>query len=161
MQQSRSRRWGAIAGVIALCAVVAAVGLTATSWMGSSPPQAEAADGDVAKVDPIAGYDVSRVTLNPEATTRLGIQTRAARETPIDGKSRLVIPYAAVLYDPTGATWTYTSPEPNVFVREKVDVETIRGDLAVLKSGPSASTLVVTVGATELYGTEVGVGGDE
>jgi hypothetical protein len=62
------------------------------------------------------------------------------------------------VYDPTGATWVYLNPEPLVFVREPVTVADIRGADATLTKGPAAGTVVVLVGASELYGTELGVG---
>jgi hypothetical protein len=65
-----------------------------------------------------------------------------------------VVPYSAILYDLTGDTWVYTNPEPQVFVRERVDIERIDKDLAVLNTGPAVGTQVVTVGAAELYGAE-------
>ena len=40
------------------------------------------------------------------------------------------IPYAAVLYDPTGDTWAYTNPEPLVFVRAPIDRDPIDGSRA-------------------------------
>ena len=70
---------------------------------------------------------------------------------------RKVIPYAAVIYDPQGATWVYTNPEPLAFVRQSVVVDYIEDELAVLSEGPAAGTAVVTVGAAELFGTETGV----
>jgi hypothetical protein len=73
---------------------------------------------------------------------------------PDSGKPQKVIPYAAVLYDPRGNTWTYTNPEPLVFVRHSIDVEFIEGDRAVLREGPAAGTTVVTAGAAELFGVE-------
>jgi hypothetical protein len=48
----------------------------------------------------------------------------------------------------------YTNPEPSVFFKERVDIERIDQDLAVLNSGPAAGTRVVTVGVVELYGAE-------
>jgi hypothetical protein len=65
-----------------------------------------------------------------------------------------VVPYSAILYDLTGDTWVYTNPEPSVFVRERVDIERIDEDLAVLNTGPAVGTQVVTIGAAELYGAE-------
>ena len=73
---------------------------------------------------------------------------------PDSGKPQKVIPYAAVLYDPHGNTWTYTNPEPLVFVRHRIDVEFIEGDRAVLREGPAIGTTVVTAGAAELFGVE-------
>lgn len=115
---------------------------------------------DTATVEPIEGTDVARVTLSPDAARRLDIQTAPVR--PFlegdGGKQRAVIPYAAVLYDPNGDTWTYTSPEPLVFIRYPIRVAQIDGSEAVLSSGPPLGTEVVTVGASELLGAEYGVG---
>lgn len=69
-----------------------------------------------------------------------------------------VVPYAAVLYDTKGDTWTYTSTESLTFVRQKVKVDYIDGDKVYLSDGPAVGTMVVTLGAAELYGTETGVG---
>jgi hypothetical protein len=74
------------------------------------------------------------------------------------GTLQKVIPYAAVIYDLTGDTWVYTSPEPLTFVRQPISVDYIEGDMAVLVDGPDAGTLVATVGVAELYGADTGVG---
>ena len=60
------------------------------------------------------------------------------------------MPYSALLYDSRGNTFTYTSPEPLTFVREKVRVERVEGDHVVLSEGPPAGTRVETVGAQEV-----------
>ncbi|RLT34469.1 MAG: hypothetical protein DWI59_06505, partial [Chloroflexi bacterium] len=74
------------------------------------------------------------------------------------GETRKIIPYAALLYDPTGKTWVYTNPTELVFVRQPILIETIAGDDVILGDGPPTGTSVVTVGAAELYGAEFGVG---
>jgi hypothetical protein len=63
-----------------------------------------------------------------------------------------------VLYDENGDTWTFTSPEPLTFVRQRIDIDRIAGDRVVLLEGPPPGTTVVTVGAAELLGAELGVG---
>jgi hypothetical protein len=73
---------------------------------------------------------------------------------PDSGKPQKVIPYSAVLYDAHGNSWTYTNPEPLVFVRQRIEVEYIEGDRAVLLQGPETSAKVVTTGAAELFGVE-------
>ena len=73
------------------------------------------------------------------------------------GTSRLIVPYAAVIYDVNGETWVYTNPEPLVFIRQIISIDYIEGDLAFLTEGSSAGTNVVTVGGAELYGAETGV----
>ena len=74
------------------------------------------------------------------------------------GALKKVVPYSAVIYDLTGGTWVYTSPEPLTYVREPISVDYIEGDMAVLADGPDVGTLVATVGVAELYGIDTGVG---
>lgn len=74
------------------------------------------------------------------------------------GDRQKILPYAAVLYDAKGQTWVYTNPEPLVFIRQPIQIDTIVGDEVILVDGPPAGTAVVTVGGAELYGTEFGVG---
>lgn len=74
------------------------------------------------------------------------------------GMQRTVIPYSSVIYDLHGETWVYTNPAPLTFVRERVEVDYIDGDNAILAGGPNAGTQIVSVGVAELYGTEFGVG---
>lgn len=112
-----------------------------------------------AKVEHVEASDLSRITLTEQAAKRLGIETTAVRDASVGGKQRKVIPYAAVIYDPQGETWTYTSPEPLVFVRHAISIDQIQGDQAILSDGPPSGTAVVTVGVAELFGTEVGIGG--
>jgi hypothetical protein len=64
------------------------------------------------------------------------------------------VPYGAIMYDKKGATWTFTNPEPLVYVRHAVSVESIDGQRVVLAEGPPTGTAVVTVGAAELMGAE-------
>jgi len=106
-----------------------------------------------ARVEAIAGTDLLRVIVTSEAAQRLDIQTAPARA---GTGHRTVIPYDAVLYDPNGDTWTYTSPKHLVFVRQDITVDRIDGDRAILSAGPASGTPVVTVGATELWGVEYG-----
>jgi hypothetical protein len=75
-----------------------------------------------------------------------------------NGEKRKIIPHAAVLYDAKGNTWVYTNPEPLVYLRQAVRIDTIIGDDALLLDGPAVGTAVVTVGGAELFGTEFGVG---
>jgi hypothetical protein len=70
----------------------------------------------------------------------------------------LEVPYAALLYEPGGETWVYTSPGEHAFVRAPVEVDRIDGGLATLRSGPPVGTPVVIVGVAELYGAELGIG---
>lgn len=112
-----------------------------------------------ASVEQLEGSVVSRLTLAQKAFQRLGIRTTPLRRAPGGGETgRTLVPYSALIYEPDGETWVYTSPSKLVFVRAKVTVDRIEGDRALLASGPPIGTSVVTVGAAELYGTEFGVG---
>jgi hypothetical protein len=120
--------------------------------------EADSAGAEPAKVEHLEGSDVSRLTLTAKAAERLGIRTRPVVAGPLRGRQRSVIPYSAVLYDAKGDTWVYVNPEPNTYVRERITVDFIDGDQAVLTNGPPEGSPVVIVGAAELYGTEFGVG---
>jgi hypothetical protein len=113
----------------------------------------EEALNEPATLEPIEGSDVSRITLTAEAAERVDIQVDPV----LDVGSGTVIPYAAVFYTATGDTWTYTNPEPLIFVRVPIVVDHIRGDRAFLSDGPPSGMEVVTQGASELYGTETDV----
>jgi hypothetical protein len=67
------------------------------------------------------------------------------------------VPYAALLYDPEGKTYVYTSPRELRYVKKQVRVARIDGDRVVLTRGPPAGTPVVTVGVVEVYGTDLEV----
>ena len=143
--------------MIAVLIITAALTLTAcgaqTSWTSES-----SASSQPARVERIAGTDFNRVILSAQASKRLGIETIPVQDAQVQGRLRTVVPYAAVFYDLHGKTWVYTNPDPLTFVRARISVDYIDGDLAVLSEGPPSGTEVVTVGAPELYGTEFGVG---
>jgi hypothetical protein len=136
----RGKKWIAIGLVIAGVVAVLVISLR------SDTSDEEESASEPAQVEPIKGTDLSRVTLSADAAKRLGIRTAAARGN--------VIPYGAVLYDPEGHTFTYTSPERLVFVRRPISVDHIDHGRAFLTNGPRSGTAVVTVGSQELFGTE-------
>lgn len=72
--------------------------------------------------------------------------------------SGLVIPFSAIVYDIHGGTWVYTNPSVNTYVRQRVELQTVIDNKAVMTRGPTAGTKIVTVGAAELFGTEFGGG---
>lgn len=126
----------------------------------SSRDEAGAAVGRLSEEEQVAGYGDATVLYVPATSQGFAIGQPARVEVPLigSGAQRLTVPYQAVLYDDRGAAWVYTSPEPLVFVRARVQVDHIEGQTAVLADGPRAGTNVVTVGVAELYGAEVGVG---
>jgi hypothetical protein len=130
---------------------VAALTLGACNSGGSAAaPKVEAIT--IEEQEP-SGHKV--LTLSEKAAERLGVATA-----PVAGSgSRLTIPYAAVVYDSEGKTWTYVNNAPLVYERAAITVDEIDGDLARISAGPPVGTPVVTTGAAELYGAEIGVGG--
>jgi hypothetical protein len=144
--RSRCGRWA-----VAVLVAASAAGVTGCSAEASSTASAV----KPAKVEKIEGSELKRITLTEKAAQRLDIQTTDVR----DHAGQLVMPYAALIYDANGGTWAYTNPEPLVYLREPVAVVRIDADLVVLASGrPAVGTAVVTVGAAELFGTELGLG---
>lgn len=124
--------------------------------------QAESAPVHInpATVEHADGSELGLLTLTERAVERLGVETAPLAGTVIDeqGRARNLVPYSAVLYDANGETWVYTNPEPLTFVRHQIEIESIEGDVAVVTSGPGPGTRVVTVAASELFGTEFEVG---
>ena len=104
------------------------------------------------------GYEPSKlrkthVEFTPEGAKRTGLRTEAAERT---GR-RVSVPYAALLYDPEGKTYVYTSPKELHYVKAEVRVARVESGRVVLARGPPPGTRVVTTGAAEVYGTELEV----
>jgi hypothetical protein len=148
------RRLAMTAGAIVL------IGLTAFALydgVASSPKAAAVSEANQsARIEPVGDTGLKRVVLIPSAAKRLGIQTTRVSREVVNGNAQTVIPYEGVLYDSNGATWTYTSPKPLVYVRHDIRVADIRGDRAILSVGPRVGTVVVTLGSAELWGIEYG-----
>jgi RND family efflux transporter MFP subunit len=83
-------------------------------------------------------------------------QRVAAQVSLVGQRKSLVAPWAAVVYDVYGGTWVYERTGELTFARRRVVVRQVQDQIAVLESGPSAGTKVVTAGAAELFGTETG-----
>jgi len=113
-----------------------------------------------AEVKHIDGSELSVVTLTVKAIERIALKTDEVREQKATRSAavRRAVPYSSLIYDAQGATWVYTSPEPRTFVRHKVNIDYIDGDVVFLIDGPPAGTVVASVGVAELYGTEFSVG---
>ena len=125
-----------------------------------------------AKVEAIEGSKLKKITLTEKAIERLDLQLSevSERKGPRKESPQFAVPYGALIYDPDGTEWVYTSPEPRVFIRSKVKVDYIAGDVdlsfesynraknmvAYLKEGPELGTKVASVATLELYGEEKG-----
>jgi hypothetical protein len=149
LQPARVRPLGPRNGLVPAAASLAAPDPTRSALIAraSEPPAGTEADPALYYVVDGAGHG-------------LAVGQRVLLELPLSGGEplRKVVPYSAVFYDVRGDGWAYTQPAPLTFVRHRVTVDYIDGDRAVLSDGPPAGTEVVTVGATELSGTEVTVG---
>ena len=142
-----------------LVAVLIIAGLHITACTKGAESSTSTAMGP-AHVVAVKGTDLSHVTLTAKAMERIDLKTDQVREQPVSRSAspRKVVPYSSLIYDAHGQTWVYTSLEPRTFIRHKVDVDYIEGDLVVLNDGPPTGTVVTSVGAAELYGAEFNVG---
>jgi hypothetical protein len=113
-----------------------------------------------ATVEPMEGTGLNRIVLTAKAVERIGIETGEVSDLVVPGSDvpRKVVPYAAVIYNTKGETLVYSQEEPLVFIRHPVTVDRIAGDVAFLFDGPQSGTKVVTVGGSELFGIEFGIG---
>jgi hypothetical protein len=132
-----------------------ALGVLTVALAGAAcqQPAAEAAAPAIRIEERDSGLDL--LTLDAKAAERLGVTTAAVE----DRGGRLVVPYAAVIYDADGAAWVYVQGKGLAFERAPITVDEIDGEDALLAAGPPAGRHVVIVGAAELYGAETGVGG--
>jgi hypothetical protein len=154
VEKHRRRLVVLIAAALVACAL-AALGVYLVASGGTDA----SAGGDVpepARLEPVGTSGLSRVVLSADAAQRLDIRTAPVSNVRVNGKLRKAIPYEAVLYETNGDAWTYTSPEPLVFVRHDIRVARVEDSLAILVQGPPLGTAVVTVGSAELWGVEYG-----
>jgi hypothetical protein len=143
-----SKRW-----IIALLLIV----LPFAGCTRGESEESAAGGEEPAKIEPVEGTDLSRIILTSKAAERIGVQTAAVRSEEGAEPPMTIMPYSALVYDTEGRTWAYTSSDPLTFVRAALTVERIEGDEVFFREGPPVGTAVVTVGAAELYGTELGV----
>ena len=142
-----------------LAMILVLVGVSLTGCTGGT---GEAPADDPARVVAVDGSEAGRVVLTKKAAERIGLTVESVQALPATtaAAGRTVVPLAAVLYDKDGLSWVYTNPEPLTYLRQRVAIERVDGDSAVLSSGPSPGTAVVTVGGAELLGTEYVVSGE-
>jgi multidrug efflux pump subunit AcrA (membrane-fusion protein) len=143
----RKSRWQAAAAYAGLALIAGSLSLFACAEV--EVPKEEQLY-EPAKLEPMPETGVQRVKFTAKGAEQVGVETAKIGQA---GQGK-VIPYAAVIYDPKGNTFTYTSPEPLTYVRQEIEIDHIDGDRVVISDGPPAGTEVVTVGAAEVYGTE-------
>jgi hypothetical protein len=98
----------------------------------------------------------ARVILTDEAQRRLQLQTTLVRP----HGAEVSVDQAALVYDQKGKPWVFTVIGPLTYVRAAVGIKGVdENNVVILNSGPPAGTEVVTVGAIELWGTELEIAG--
>jgi hypothetical protein len=110
----------------------------------------------------VAGSPASKIVLTALGAQRIGIQTTAVRAAPAShpaatSRGQVVIPYASVIYDPSGAGLAFVSAGRLTYAEVRITVDHISGGSVYLAKGPAKGAQVVTVGAEELYGVQTGV----
>ena len=150
---------------------------------GSSSPSIPSSGSRVA----VPGSPLGQVVLTQLGAQRIGLETRRAQAVAVPkppppivktkivagvkhtittpapappnpaGKARVIIPYSAIVYDPSGQTYAFTNTGQLTYVEVPVTVDHISGDSAYLTKGPRPGARVVSVGAEELYGVQTGV----
>jgi hypothetical protein len=81
----------------------------------------------------------------------------APKPKPTPSPLRAIVPVGAVVYDPSGKTYVFTSPGALKYTEVPVSVDHFAGNSVYLRTGPGPGTAVVTVGAEELFGVQTGV----
>ena len=120
------------------------------------------AEDTPALIKPVAGSQIPQLQLTGARGPAAGHRNPARSADEAAGQpAHEVIPYAAVVYDTDGSTWTYVNTAARTYEREPitVDRDRRRGRAAVRRA--AAGTPVVTVGAAELLGTEYNISGEE
>ncbi len=125
---------------------------TGEGWARSASPveAPPSADADAATVD--LYYQLP----NPNHSLSPGQRVSVTLRTHIESPS-LAVPWSAIVRDASGGAWLYENPQPQTYVRRRVDVRRVDGNSAILSRGPAPGTRIVAVGAAELFGTEFGV----
>jgi hypothetical protein len=146
---ARKRLRAVAAGLV----VIGAMSLSACKEV----EEESAAGYEPAKLEPIKGKgeEFQRVTFTEEGARRVDLQTDKVTRS---GKHK-VIPYEALIYNDEAKTFVYTSPKPLSYERVPITVHRVEDDRVLLSKGPAPGTKVVTVGATEVYGTELDIAG--
>jgi len=108
-----------------------------------------------ATVHEVAGSEAADVVLTPRGAEEVGLRLATSRR----AGTYTAAPYAALVYDGDGVPWVYVSRAPLAFRRVRVAVARVDGGQVLIASGLEPGARVVTVGAAELYGTELGIAG--
>jgi hypothetical protein len=136
--------------------LVAAAAALALGLSACTEVEDATVDGyEPAKLVEVEGSDFKHVTFTQEGADRTGLRIRKVTRR----AGHVAVPYASVIYDGEGTSYVYVSPKPLTYRRAEVEIARVSGPRALLTAGPEPGTDVVTVGATEVYGTELEIAG--
>lgn len=163
---------------------LAALGALGVAGCGGSSSPSIPSSG---RHETVVGSTAGQIVLSQIGAQRIGLQTEAAKAVPLPkpaapivkttvvggvkhtttapaaapaipgGAPKVIIPYSAIVYDPGGQAFAFTSTAPLTYVEVPVAVDHISGNSAYLTKGPKPGAQVVSVGAEELYGVQTGV----
>ena len=129
------------------------VGLVLVLSACATVPEEETAGSGGATLKVVDG--IAHITLETDAAERLGMEWSPIRTV---GKGNtgttLVMPEAALLYEPTGEPFVYMRTDDLKFEHARIKVDRSVGNRVFLLDGPPAGTEVVTQGGSELWGVE-------
>ncbi len=140
-----ARSWVAAGALVAVATLGACADIESAEEEGYHP----------AEIEEIPGSDVQRVTLTEDAASRISLEIE-----PVSAEGgTTTVPYAALVYDGEGGSWVYVEDGALSFVRRAVDVRRVDGDRVVVDDVVTTTDRVATIGATEIYGAELGIDG--
>lgn len=119
----------------------------------TAEPVAAPFSGDPESITVDVFYELSNAEFlyRPGQKVSVTLTLKGTEESP-------VVPYSSIVYDMYGSAWVYQNTEPQVYVRQRVELRYVLEDEAILSRGPADGSKIVSAGAAELFGTEFGVG---
>jgi hypothetical protein len=135
-----------------------AMALTALALLVGGCAHIEEEDAETyqpAHLQPVENSTLKIVTFTALAAEQVQLTTvRATRE----GR-HTVVDHEALIYDGMGKPWVYTMTAPLTYLRAPITVDRVDDGLVKISRGLAPGTEVVTVGASQVYGAELGIAG--
>jgi hypothetical protein len=158
-----------------IAVVLVAIGAALAGCGSSAEPSIPPASKRVAT----PGNPAGKIVLTAQGAEHIGVQTATVRSVPAPPSpprpgakpsahapapaapkspaATAIIPFASVVYAPSGNAYAFISPAPLTFTEVPITIDHISGSSVYLLNGPPAGAKVVTVGAEELFGVQTGV----
>jgi RND family efflux transporter MFP subunit len=103
-----------------------------------------------------SSIDLTYKLTNPAAASLIPGE-RIAVVVPLrDEEQSLVVPWSAVVFDIHGGSWVYEVVGARQFARRRVEVRNVDRGEAILRGGPGQGTEILTQGAVQVFGREMG-----